>query len=161
MRDWAAGFIGLAMAAALGEVLISDRSARQIARIAAAAGMIVMILSPVLQIDYATYASALREYAETDVWDKEAAEERDRNLNRRLIEESCATYILDKGASMHVQIRSVEVTARWDTNGYWVPEHATICLAPGEAFHAALCDLIVSDLGIPEEEQDWRTADEA
>ena len=83
---WMTALIGVALIAALAEPFLSKNAIKQTLRVITAASLIVIVLTPLLHPDLASYASALRREETSDLWDAEAAAEQDRLLNRTLIE---------------------------------------------------------------------------
>lgn len=157
---WMTALIGVALIAALAEPFLSKNAIKQTLRVITAASLIVIVLTPLLHPDLASYASALRREETSDLWDAEAAAEQDRLLNRTLIESECRSYILDKGKSLNVPIEDASVSLRWDTEGYWVPAHAQITVTYENERSDQLRDLITTELGIAPSEQEWRTVHE-
>lgn len=160
ISQWLTALIGIALSAAIAECLIPQQSMKQILRLVSAVCIATMMLSAVLKAGYDDYASALRYQSIYPEWDADAAEQQNEALNRTLIESECAAYILDKAESMGIPVLDASVSLRWDTRGYWVPDHAVITIPADAETPAALSDTITADLGIAANEQEWRTQDE-
>ena len=78
-------------------------------------------------------------------------------LNRAVIEEECAAYILDKAAQCGVSLADAQVTLQWSTDGYWYP-YAVRLVTSGAAENSRLAQTIEADLGIPRARQEWSSA---
>lgn len=74
---------------------------------------------------------------------------------RFIIEARLEAYILDKAAALGLELRDVQVTARWSEDGCWVPVE---CVLRGDE-SAELSRMIESELGIARSEQIWSTKD--
>lgn len=97
----------------------------------------------------ARYASDAGEIAQR-------AGEEVKNQTRFIIEERCEAYILDKAAALGAPLEGVSVTARWSGEGFWYP---VSCVLTG-AESRELAFAIEAELGILEENQTWRDANE-
>lgn len=158
---WLTALIGMALISALAEPFLTRTALKQTLRVITAAGLITILLSPVLNPDFFAYASALRREETSHLWDPDVAAEQERLLNRTLIESECSAYILDKGKSLNVPVEEAVVSLRWNTEGYWVPERAKITIAYDTDRTDALRDVIETDLGIARDEQEWSIANES
>ena len=133
---------------------------RRAASLCVTAALVLMFLGLIKTLDWDSYAvgtAEIRQAAESVTADAEAER---RELNRLVIERSCAEYILDKAAELDVPLSSAEVYVRWSREGLWVPERVRLILAEDAERKARLASLIEAELGIGGEEQEWLT-DEA
>ncbi len=78
----------------------------------------------------------------------EKADETEQIVTRTVIEAELEAYILDKGEKAGVVIRSVDVSVRWNTDGYWYPTGAEIYLQDGYTASDELTDILSKELGI-------------
>lgn len=119
--------------------------------------LLIMIsaLSAFRSFDYASYSLELARYRELgrDL-SKEATEDGQR-YERMLIEQECADYIKHQASSAGIAKMSVQVAARWDTAGFWVPESVRLRGSFTNDQRNRLQELIAAELGIDEIHQEW------
>ena len=85
----------------------------------------------------------------------EQAQTKEDRFNRLVIESECEEYILNRAASLGAEDLRAEVSARWDMEGFWVPETAVLRGSIGDGERETLSQWIAADLGIAAEEQEW------
>lgn len=148
--------IGVAFISAAAEPFVKRTPHKQVLRLVVVVCMGTMLLAAFLKMSYFDYASALRSAEIHDIWDADRAEISDRELKRKLIESECCAYIEDEAARLGLQVQSVEVILKWNTNGYWVPERTVISVDSDLEEYDALRDVIATDLGVCPQMQEWR-----
>ena len=77
------------------------------------------------------------------------------SMSRTVIEQECETYIMDKARSLGIELTEVKVRAFWSSEGVWVPQSARIRSDCTESQRKRLSDVILAELGIPAENQEW------
>lgn len=160
MKTFLLSMIGIALMELLLSSFAGDESMQRAVRLLCGTAMAVLVLSKVIGFDYAGYAAALAKSDSYGLWAPESAEERGHQLNRRLIEDRCRAYILDKAASLDVGLSDAEVTLTWSTDGYWYPTAATLTGIQGQGKREALEQILERDFGIPAEQVMWREAED-
>ena len=158
--QWLCGLIGAAFVSAFAECFVKRPALKTVLRLVASVCLTTMLLSGFLKLSYLDYASATRSMQVRDIWNRENSEAQDRELKRRLIEAECCAYIENKASQLGIPIQSAEVTLRWDTKGFWVPERTKVTLASSDVGYGPLKDAIASDLGVFAESQEWRSSHE-
>lgn len=159
LSEWIISIAGISMVATAVLALTPEGAPKKMMRLACGAASVIAVLSIVTRFDfddYSKYLSRSREEAERVV---SQAEEEALVQKRFIIEESCASYILDKGNELGAQI-SVRVKARWSQEGYWYPAEAEISGSVESSARKSLARYIETELGISEEDQTWSTQDE-
>jgi len=139
--------------------LTPEGTPKKMVRLVCGAVSVIAVLSVITQFrfdDYSKYIFNSREEAKRVV---SQAEEDVQVQKRIIIEESCVSYILDKGNELGAQI-SVRVKAMWSQEGYWYPVEAEISGACDAAAQKALTRYMENELGIREDKQIWSTQDE-
>lgn len=159
LRNWLFGLAGAAIVCSLATALTPEGRWRKITGLVCGVVMVIALISPLKDFNVSDYGSQLSEYR--NAADKAAgrSEEISESLNRTYIQEECEAYILDKAADLNAGVRT-EVTARWDTGGWWYPYEVKIVGDCGEAVKNKLTAVIEADLGIPAERQYWSGTDE-
>lgn len=156
IRTWLLGMTGVALLSAVALLFARSGGMKRTVRLISGAAMACVLLSPLLQFDYAAYAGMLQLYRESAVWDASRVEETGDRLNRSIIESECGAYILDKAEQLGLPLSEARVAAQWSTDGVWYPYSAELIRADGGGRDAALSGIIEADLGIPSERQEWR-----
>ncbi len=150
---WVRGLVGAAALCAIALALCPAGRVRRVLNLVCGAVMAVSLLAPVVSFDFAEYSSALAKYSETALdssADGKIAAER---LNRAIIQDECAAYILDKADALGVAVIQAEVRAEWSEEGYWFPSECSIVAT--DPANSALQNAIEAELGIPPERQTW------
>ncbi len=160
MRSFLLSLIGIALIELLLTAFAGSESMKKTAHLLCGTAMAVLILSQVMGFDYEVYASALTRSDAQSLWSSETAAETGARLNRRLIEDRCRAYVLDKAKSMGVPLIDASVTLTWSTDGYWYPSSAVLTLPDQQGKSAAMEEVLKSDLGIAPERVEWRAAGE-
>ena len=134
---------------------IPDKGVKNVTELLCTCILLLCILSPLRELDYDRLSLDLAKYSELEKeLTRSAEKERDR-LNRKVIEQEYASYILDKANEYGAQTQNVHVTAKWSTEGIWIPWEAYIEYRGDEASKALAAERIEADLGLPEERQRW------
>ena len=84
----------------------------------------------------------------------EESEEIYNRLDRLVIEEEYASYILGRAEAGGIQAGGVVIHARWRKEGLWVPDSSRITV-PSEDCRRELAQILSGELGIPPEKQEW------
>ena len=153
LTDWVRALCGAAVICAAAMALCPDGRVKRVLRLVCGLVMACALLSPVLELDFDAYSSALSGYGEAARAAAEGAQEEARLSSRGVIEEECAAYILDKAEALGLTGCSASVCAEWDSAGYWVPRSCRVCCPGGRS--EALAAAIEADLGIPRSRQEW------
>ena len=77
-------------------------------------------------------------------------------LDRLVIEEKCASYILDRARQKQLPLQEAEILAQWSMEGIWVPYEAKLTGDPSSGQREEIAGMIESELGIPRSRQEWR-----
>ncbi|MBR0208565.1 MAG: hypothetical protein IJQ43_06690 [Oscillospiraceae bacterium] len=142
-------FFGLALA------LLPEGREKRVASLCVTAALVLMLLGLFRSFRWDGYAVSLAEMRSAANAICADAEEGRRALSRRVIEQECEEYIMDKAADLSLAVRSVKVSAGWSREGVWVPERVSITLAEDGPGRARIASLIEAELGISEQVQEW------
>ena len=158
IRTWVLALTGAAAFCAVATELTPKGPVKSVVRTVCAVGLAAALLSPLPEFDLSSsaYALNLARYREGAAALTASGTETGRELNRRVIEERLAAYILDKARSLGVTVTEARVTLKWDAEGLWYPVAAEIV---GD-YHEALSGCIAAELGVPAEAQTWRNDEE-
>ncbi len=161
MRTLLLQLIALALLTAAALLFADGDRMKRAVRLIGGVAMATLLMSSVVQLDYAAYASELRKQTLLEMPDLEQTRADAERLDRLLIEQETAAYIWFRADELNVALLDVSVSLAWNTEGYWYPEKAVIWVPVGQGRNAALSDLIRSELGIPPEAQRWEEEDPA
>ena len=156
IRTWALALTGAAAFCAIATELTPKGPVKSVMRTVCAVVMAAALLSPLLEFDFPAYALNLARYRDSAAVLTESGKEIGGELNRRVIEQRLAAYILDKARSHGAAVTEARVTLKWDADGLWYPTAAEIV---GD-YSGTLSDCIAAELGIPAEAQTWRSDEE-
>ena len=117
--------------------------------------MILAIVSPIKVLDLSAYSESIAKYGERANELTEGADDYEDKLNRTIIEDECAAYILDKAESCGAKLSSVNVTAEWSMDGYWYPTSCDIVYSCSDELVSAISSSVEAELGITKERQTW------
>ena len=133
-----------------------EGSIKKISGALCSAILVCAFLSDIRGTDFTAFFRETARYREnTEVILQNAENSRER-LSRLVIEDECEAYILDKAAELGIVLHGAEVSARWSTEGFWLPESVTLEGVLSETQKTALTDIIETELGIKGERQLWR-----
>lgn len=152
---FSAAIVGLAL------LLTPKGRVRKAVGLVSAATMLLTVLLPLGSFDFPSYSEFLGEYrAEAERFCGEG-KENSQDLNRLYIQQKCEAYILDKAAATGVQPVEAKVLAEWSDKGFFYPVSAEITGNFDEASKNRIASYIESELGIPGDQQKWRTDEKA
>ena len=159
MKEMLLELIGIAMLQTVVMLFAGNDSTRKTIQLVGGVSMTLVLLSSVMRFDFSAYSSALWPQQEQNAWSSDFVREKNDRLNRLLIEEECAAYILDKARELNVELLDASVGLSWSTNGYWYPSQAVLVVPKGTGTSAQLADVIQTQLGVPLDAQTWREDD--
>ena len=151
LRQWVLGLAGAALCCAVLTELCPKGSVKGVVKALCGMLMALALVSPILGADWGSYALNMAKYRENALEVSTQGREISDRLSRTIIEEECRAYILDKAASLGMELSDAAVTLKWSSQGLWYPVGCRLC---GE-YSAALENVISAELGIPPEGQEW------
>jgi hypothetical protein len=160
LRSWILGLAGAAMVTAAAMTVTPEGKVKKIVALICGLMTVIALIKPFIGLDYTNFSKFLTQYRnDAETFSSEIANENE-NLTRRIIEERCQAYILDKGKSLGISDLDVTVTAAWSEEGYWFPVGANLVTNADTLTRGKLSDCIEAELGIPQEELIWSMNDE-
>ncbi|UOO37138.1 hypothetical protein IZU99_07660 [Oscillospiraceae bacterium CM] len=160
IRTWVIGLAGAALITAVAMTVTPEGKTKKIVSLICGLMTILALIRPLKGFDYVSFAKNLASYKQEASAFSADVSDADEKLTRRIIEEKCCAYILDKAESLGITDLDVTVTAAWDDDGYWYPARAELSTNAGLALRASLESRIESDLGIPREKLVWSNRNE-
>lgn len=152
IRSWLIGITASAMAAALADSLAPDGAVKKIGKLACGLLMVIAIVRPLAQVDYASIAGALANYRIEAEGYSAALETENERLIKTIIAEHLGAYIQDKAAELGAEC-TAEVSCRLDDNGDLYPASVIVYGELDPIQVDTLCRVIEGDLAIPAQNQ--------
>ncbi len=160
LRSWILGLAGAAMVTAAAMTVTPEGKVKKIVALICGLMTVVALIKPLVGFDYTNFSKYLAQHkSDAEAFSTGITNENE-NLTRRIIEERCEAYILDKGKSFGIEDLTVIVTALWSEDGYWYPGGASLITNADTKARGKLGNSIEADLGIPHEELNWSLRDE-
>lgn len=155
LHSWLTAIICSALICALAISLTPKGRAHSAMKLLCGLVMITAIISPLKVLDLSEYSECLTKYSSrADELAEDACDYEDK-LNRTIIEDECAAYILDKAESYGAKLNSVSVTAEWSMDGFWYPCACDIVYSCSDELMSAISFSVEAELGITKERQTW------
>ncbi len=155
LHSWLTAVISSALICALAISLTPKGRVHSALKLLCGLVMIFAIISPLKVLDFSEYSENLARYGNEAAELTESAGDYEDKLNRTIIEDECAAYILDKAESYGVKLNSVNVTAEWSMDGYWYPSACDIIYSCSDELVGAISSSVEGELGITKERQTW------
>lgn len=133
--------------------LMPEGGTKRLLRVVSTAALLALILNAAHRLDLSAYPLDFARWREREQELSAQADETRDALSRLVIEGEYAAYIQDKAAQLGVKVTEVRIATHW-AEGVWVPESAVIRGVDAKD-RAALASLLLSELGIPYERQEW------
>ncbi|MCL2343102.1 MAG: stage III sporulation protein AF [Firmicutes bacterium] len=153
--QWIVGLAASALLAGLALAVTPKGRVRNVLKLVTGVVMLIALVSPVLHFDLSLFSVNAEQSREELQAVQNSVNDAGKQLNRDVIEQECAAYILDKAQDLGIKVEAVSVTAKWGDEGVFYPyeAHITAQLSPDEK--GALARAIEAELGIAPERQYW------
>lgn len=160
IKNWIIGITGAAMITAAAMIMTPEGRVKKIVSLVCGLVTILALIRPLAGFDVGSFSKYAAKYTSDAQAVQAAAAEADEKLTRRIIEEKCAAYILDKGHSIGMTDLEAAVTSEKGGDGNWHPKSADLKTNAGKQERKELEESIVTELGIPAGELNWSMRDE-
>ena len=160
LGKWVLGLVGAALMTCICLMITPEGRVKKVVSLVCGFVLIIALIKPVVGFDYTSFSrnyTQLRLDAENFGQPLDDVNEK---LEGTIIEEECASYIVDKGTALGITDLQAAVTANWDDGGYWYPVAANITSDADADLRGKLNDYIETDLGIPPSEITWSNDNE-
>lgn len=152
LRNWLFGITAAAMVLALADSLMPDGTVKKVGKLAGGLLLIVVILRPILGLDYEAMAGALANYRfESEEYSNSLEIENER-LKKIIIEDRTGAYIQDKAIEMGIEC-SADVSCRADEDGIFYPDSVVVSGKLTQEQINRLMRTIEGEVAIPPENQ--------
>ena len=158
IKQWVMTLSCTALVCAAAMALIPPGRVKKAARLVCGLALALALISPLQEPDMSSYSLELSRYRALLEEKEQAVSQTNSRLERAIIEEECAAYILDKAQVLGLDAESVTVGVKWgDEQQLWYPYEAKLDIRGDSDAAARLSRVIESELGIPAERQDWNS----
>lgn len=153
VRGWLLGLIGVSLVCALADALMPKGAVRRVGKLVCGLALILTVLTPLVKLNLDAGQRWLEGcLAEAEQREMELEQAVD-NQMKIIIERDCAAYIVDKAAQLGAAC-SARTECRRD-GGLYLPQRVEVTGAVPPPLQSELVQIIVRDLGVPEEQIDF------
>lgn len=154
LRTWLLGITAAAMILALVDCLMPEGAVKRVGKLTGGLVLILVILQPILGLDYQTLAAELVHYRfETEEYSN-ALELENERLQKLIIEDRTGAYIQDRAAGMDIDC-AVTVRCQMNDDGVFYPNSVVVCGDLTENQIRAMTQMIEGEVAIPPENQQY------
>lgn len=135
--------------------LAPEGTVRRVMNVLVTAVLLIALLGAVDGFDADTLRVETARVRENELRFAQNAEEARRRLDRLVIEEELNAYIQNKAGEKGLRINRSEITLRWETEGFWLPDEVTLFGVGDTDAAARLLGELRAELGLSEERLRW------
>ncbi len=134
--------------------LCPEGGVKKILQILETAVLLAVIVNACRGLDLSSYTVELARFHEKERELAEGAGAIYDRLDRLVIEDEYASYIERKAKAAGISPMDIEIRARWSKEGLWIPDSSRIHVS-AEVDIEQLKQILMGELGIPPERQEW------
>ena len=153
LRSWLLALVAASLICALADALMPKGAVKRVGRLVCGLVLPSAILSPLAGLDVESGQSWLERHLASVEFQRAALEEEVNGQMKVIIEQEYAAYIVDKAAQLGAAC-SARTECRRD-GGLYLPQRVEVTGAVPPPLQAELVQIIVRDLGVPEEQIDF------
>jgi len=159
IRNWVLGITAAAFITAIAMALTPKGRTRAAVALVAGLVTIVVLISPILEFDYAAHGVHLSDFQASLDLRQEEMETASKSLQARIISQRSLAYILDKAESVGLPDLDIRIQTKAGLDGFVVPYSIYLTGAYSEEQRRTLEAYLTGTFGIPIERQIWSVAD--
>lgn len=156
LRGWIIGIVGAAMVSALTLTVTPEGRVRRVVAVVCGFVMLLALIKPIKGFDYVSFSRSLLRLREDAGELAKPALQANENLTKKIIEERCAAYIVDKSRLLGIPDLQAEVEAELGADGRWYPARVSAATEAGKSERDALAYEIEAGLGVPPDKLNFR-----
>ena len=153
LRGWLLALVAASLICALADALMPKGAVKRVGRLVCGLVLASAILSPLAGLDVESGQSWLERHLASVEFQRAALEEEVNGQMKVIIEQEYAAYIVDKAAQLGAAC-SARTECRRD-GGLYLPQRVEVTGAVPPPLQSELVQIIVRDLGVPEEQIDF------
>ena len=153
VRSWLLTVITASLICALADALMPKGAVKRVGRLVCGLVLASAILSPLAGLDVESGQSWLERHLASVEFQRAELEEEVNGQMKVIIEQEYAAYIVDKAAQLGAAC-SARTECRRD-GGLYLPQRVEVTGAVPPPLQSELVQIIVRDLGVPEEQIDF------
>ena len=154
LRSWLLSVLTVSLFCAVAQAVMPGGAVGRVGKLVCGLSLLCAVLWPAARLDPGLGEGWLRAWRQSVKEDSQMLEEQAADGARKVIEERCAAYIVDKAAE-HGVLCTARVLCRAVEGGLYVPDSAQVRGALSGAEVERLKKLVSHDLGIPAERQTY------
>ena len=155
MKTLLAQLCGISVICGLALLLAPDTTVRKALSLCCALMLAVPILRAFQLFDEASYSLELARYRELEREILMTAEDKSSRLEKQAVKEEYVSYIERAAATFGLSEIQADISLRWDSDGFWVPEKVNITGSLTGEEKKLLQDYLLSELGLAESRQEY------
>lgn len=157
MEQWLLGVACASFLLVVSGALVQGSSGKRVCKLAGSLLLLLVTMGPILRLDQQDWEELLQ--LDTQVMEEaeQALSEQNNLMYESIIEEETEAYILDKAEALGVQCQ-VEVVVQWEDE---IPQPWSVRVKGTwtQAQRDRLSNMLVEELGIPQERQSFEVMD--
>ena len=153
LRSWLLALVAASLICALADALMPKGAVKRVGRLVCGLVLASAILSPLAGLDVESGQSWLERHLASVEFQRAELEEEVNGQMKVIIEQEYAAYIVDKAAQLGAAC-SARTECRRD-GGLYLPQRVEVTGAVPPPLQSELVQIIVRDLGVPEEQIDF------
>lgn len=154
LREWLMAMIAVSVVCAGADSLMPTGGVRQVGRLVCGLAMLCVMVQPLSRLGGGGMERWMKEYADYVHVQQQNLEDQAQQRQKHVIEDSCASYIADRGAELGVICRA-EVECVYHPDGVWLPERVSLWGAFDDVTQSALTRMLEREFAIPAERQSY------
>ena len=135
--------------------LAPEGSVRRVMQVLVSAVLLIALLGAFESLDADTLRVETARVRENERRFAQSADDTRRRLDRLVIEEELRAYIQNKAGEMGLRLTEAEISLRWETEGFWLPDQVRLRGSGDAAAAARLLGELRAELGLREERLCW------
>ena len=153
LRGWLLALVAASLICALADALMPKGAVKRVGRLVCGLVLASASLSPLAGLDVESGQSWLERHLASVEFQRAELEEEVNSQMKVIIEQEYAAYIVDKAAQLGAAC-SARTECRRD-GGLYLPQRVEVTGAVPPPLQSELVQIIVRDLGVPEEQIDF------
>ena len=153
LRGWLLALVAASLICALADALMPKGAVKRVGRLVCGLALLSAVLSPLAGLDVESGQSWLERHLASVEFQRAELEEEVNGQMKVIIEQEYAAYIVDKAAQLGAAC-SARTECRRD-GGLYLPQRVEVTGAVPPPLQSELVQIIVRDLGVPEEQIDF------
>ena len=154
VRSWLMSLICVSVLAAMAESLMPKGAVQRVGKLVCGLVILCAVLTPLVHLDLTGSQKWLEDWLEELEQDQTALQNSVNTMQKQIIEEDCAAYIVDKAAELGVTC-TARVTCQLEEENLYIPWQVEVGGTLTDRAKGRLSALIGENLGVPAQRQSY------